>query len=96
MEFLSPHGCKENQQGLSMTHVSFLTKNKVLGIPNYQVSPISLCALQFSSIKQCTVIRGSAPSHTGTMEIHLMKLQAFLMRCPKKQLVVQPSKHGLH
>lgn len=91
MEDLSAYAYKENQWELSVAHVSSLKKKKkevkkinVLGILNYQISLISPCALQFSSIKQCMVITSTASAHEGTTDILLMKIHAFFMRCSEK------------
>lgn len=89
MEDLSAYAYKENQWELSVAHVSSLKKKKVkkinvLGILNYQISLISPCALQFSSIKQCMVITSAASAHEGTTDILLMKIHAFFMRCSEK------------
>lgn len=91
MEDLSAYAYKENQWELYVEHVSSLKKKKkevkkinVLGILNYQISLISPCALQFSSIKQCMVITSTASAHEGTTDILLMKIHAFFMRCSEK------------
>lgn len=89
MEDLSAYAYKENQWELSVAHVSSLKKKEVkkinvLGILNYQISLISPCALQFSSIKQCMVITSTASAHEGTTDILLMKIHAFFMRCSEK------------